>query len=85
MKIAILDHKLNAVAVLVLGTDNGKIYGLASSAVDEGTAKVLKMALKGKSLGNAIELIKNEFPIVYKTAFRTFPLNTPILKEYELT
>jgi hypothetical protein len=85
MKIVVLDYKLNTVAVLVLGIDNGKIYGLASSAIDSRTALALKLALKNKSLGHAIEIIKNEFPVVYKTAFRTFPLDTPIVQEYELT
>ena len=85
MKITILDHKDNIVAILVLGVENGKIYGLASKMIDAATARVLKNVLKNKTLEESVKLLKEEFPHIYKTAFRTFNADTPVVQEHELT
>ena len=81
----VLDHKNDSVAVVVLGTDAAKIYGLSSRYIDNVTASAIKKALANKGLGESIEILKQDFPTVYKTAFRTYNIETPIIQEYELT
>ena len=83
--VAIIKYKERLRVVFILGQDSGKIYCLTSHKIPENLAAPLSRTLYPiESLGKRIEILKDEFPSIYRSAFRVLDVKSVnIVEAYE--
>jgi hypothetical protein len=71
--IAIINYKERMRVVFILGQDSNKVYCLASERIPEEIADHLsKILYSVEDLGSRIEILRQKFAPIYKTALRVF-------------
>jgi len=80
--VAIIKYKNKLRVVFILGRDKGKLYVLSSEQIPEPLAAPLSKILYGiESLGKRIEVLKDEFTPIYKSALRILDADKTVVVE----